>query len=81
MAIAPTTTLTIFNTSGPKRDIAVGSGVAVGIGGYLLGAGYLLSAASGLGTIAAVWWGLNNLGKTAAPNAGAPINLGNPAPK
>jgi hypothetical protein len=52
-----------FNTSGPKRQISIGSGLAAGVGTALLGAAALPVAIVALGTTAAVWNGLKLFSK------------------
>jgi len=53
-----------FNTSGPKRQISVGSGLAAGVGAALLGAAVLPIALVTVGTTAAVWNGFKFFSKT-----------------
>ena len=50
-----------FNTSGPKRKIAVGSGALVGLGTWALGATAAVASLTGAGTVAAVWYALHHL--------------------
>jgi hypothetical protein len=52
-----------FNTSGPRRQLSIGGGIAIGAVTALFGAPILAATAVGVGSVAAIWYGFQKLGK------------------